>query len=338
MGKDCRYKLRLVFLNKKSFLILLLLVSTYITAHAEGNGGFAGAFLRIGLGARALAMGNAQVANPENGYGGYYNPAGLPYLQKKIFSISYSAMSLDRRFNYIGLATSLPPFAGVSAGWIYSGVGDIRAYDSRGVDVGGIDHGLHAIYLSFGFQILAMLQQSGQFKGLPSDLVSIGVSMKYLREGMDDNEEFKYSGKGFGADLGILIKPHKTFAMGYQLKDLNAKLESNTNDIFDRGSTLENKFPITQKLGIFYHTPLDWAGVAYDFEWSDAGEEKHHFGAELVSNIASGRLGYDNNHFTFGGGLEFKMIKQVYMMLDYAFLDDVEDEGVSHVFSWQFLF
>ena len=58
----------------------------------------------------------------------------------------------------------------------------------------------------------------------------------------------------------------------------------------------------------------------------------------LASKIASGRLGYDNNHFTFGGGLEFRMIKKLYMMLDYAFLDDVEDEGVSHVFSWQFLF
>ena len=325
-------------MDKKLFLILFLLISTSAILHAEGNGGFAGAFLRIGLGARALAMGNAQVANPENGYGGYYNAAGLPYLPKKTFSISYSSMSLDRRFNYVGLATPLPPFGGVSAGWIYSGVTNIRAYDSRGEDVGGLDHGLHAIYLSFGFKILAMLQQSGQFKGLPSDLISIGISMKYLREGLDDNEEFKYSGKGFGADLGILIKPHKEFAFGYQLKDLNAKLESNTNDIFERGSTLENKFPITQKLGIFYHTPLDWACVAYDFEWSDAGEEKHHFGAELVSKIASGRLGYDNDHFTFGGGLEFRMIKRVYMMLDYAFLDDVEDEGVSHVFSWQFLF
>lgn len=319
-------------------LILLLIMITSITLHAEGNGGFAGAFLRVGLGARALAMGNAQVANPENGYGGYYNPAGMPYLPKKTFSISYSAMSLDRRFNYIGLATPLKPFAGVSAGWIHSGVRDIRAYDSRGEDVGSIDHGLHAIYLSFGFKILAMLQQSGQFKGLPSDLISIGISMKYLREGLDDNDEFKYTGKGFGIDLGVLVKPHTKFAIGYQLKDLNSKLESNTNDIFERGSTLQNKFPVTQKLGIFYDTPLDWASVAYDFEWSDAGEEKHHFGAELVSKIASGRLGYDNNHFTFGGGLEFKMVKRLYMVLDYAFLDDVEDEGISHVFSWQFLF
>ncbi|NIR52384.1 hypothetical protein GWO43_27480, partial [candidate division KSB1 bacterium] len=55
-------------------------------------------------------------------------------------------------------------------------------------------------------------------------------------------------------------------------------------------------------------------------------------GAELTSKIASARFGYDNDHFTLGGGLEFRAIKKVYMVLDYAFLDDVEDEGISHVF------
>lgn len=314
----------------------MLSISTYL--FAEGNGGFAGAFLRVGLGARALGMGNAQVANPENGYGIYYNSAGLPYLPKFTFAISYSSMSLDRRFNYVGFAAPLEPFAGLAAGWIYSGVGDIRAYDSRGNDVGEINHGLHALYFSFGIKIVNMLQQSGQLKGVRSDLISIGISMKYVRENLNDNDEFDYSGQGFGMDLGILVKPHSKLAFGYQLKDINAKLESNTNNIFDRGSTLENRFPIIQKLGTFYQTPLKWASIAYDFEWSDAGEEKHHFGTELTSKIAAARFGYDNDHLTLGGGLEITMIKKVNIKLDYAFLDDVEDEGISHVFSWQFLF
>lgn len=329
---------RRFLLRMKSFLILLTLLLINADLLAEGNGGFAGAFLRVGLGARALAMGNAQVANPQNAYGGYYNPAGVPHLQKMTFAISYSAMSLDRRFNYVGLATPVRPFGGLSAGWIYSGVGNIRAYDSRGEDVGEIDHGLHAIYFSFGLKILTMLQEEGKLKGISPDLITIGLSMKYLRETLDDNAEFDYVGKGFGVDFGVLIKPHQKLSLGYQLKDLNSKLKSNTNNIFERGSSLENKFPITQKAGLFYRTPLEWASLAYDFEWSDAGQEKHHIGAELTSRIASARFGYDNDHFTLGGGLEFRAVKKIYMTLDYAFLDDVEDEGVSHVFSWQFLF
>ncbi|RMG21082.1 MAG: hypothetical protein D6732_27655, partial [Methanobacteriota archaeon] len=78
--------------------ILLLMMPVL----AEGNGSFAGAFLRIGLGARALAMGNAQVASANTGYGLYYNPAALPNVVNKRFSASYSNMSLDRKFNFIG--------------------------------------------------------------------------------------------------------------------------------------------------------------------------------------------------------------------------------------------
>jgi hypothetical protein len=305
---------------------------------AEGNGGFSGSFLRVGLGARALAMGNAQVATANHGYGIYYNPAALPDLEKRSFSISYSNMSLDRKFNYIGFSLPLPPFAGASIGWINSGVGDLRAYNSNGQDVGEINHGLNAFYAAFALRIVALAQKDNQLSSLPPDLISIGIAVKILREGLNDNADFDYKGKGFGIDLGLMLKPHKRLTLGYQLKDINASLSSNTNDLFERGSDLDNNFPLSQKAGLYYLTPLNWLGVAYDFEWSTKGENKHHLGAELSSSIAHGRLGYDNDHFTIGGGLEFKAYKSFYMTLDYAFVDDVVDEGVSHVFSWQFLF
>jgi len=334
-----RYKkrYRLILIKQLQFVIVML-VGFGSFCFAEGNGGFAGSFLRIGLGARGIAMGDAQVATAENAFGSYYNAASSPYLKKSTFALSYSSMSLDRRFNYIGFASPLKPFAGFSVGWIYSGVGDIRAYDSRGVDVGEINHGLHSIQFSFGIKIIPMLQQSNKMKNVSPDLISVGILMKYVREDLGDNADFNYSGKGFGIDLGLMIKPVKELSLGYQIKDLNSKLESNTNDIFDRGTTLENKFPITQRVGVFYHTPVDWWALAYDFEWSDAGGKKHHLGTELIFREAALRLGYDDDHFTFGAGVQFRVYKKVGFILDYAFIGDVEDEGASHVFSWQFLF
>lgn len=318
------------------FVMLLVFVSTHTIA--EGNGGFSGAFLRVGLGARALAMGNAQVATANNGYGIYYNPAALPDMEKRSFSISYSNMSLDRKFNFIGFSLPLPPFAGASIGWINSGVGNLRAYNSNGEDVGEVNHGLNAIYAGFALNIIGLAQKDNQLANLSPDLISIGIAAKILLENLNDNADFKYKGRGFGIDLGLLLKPHKRLTLGYQIKDINASLSSNTNDLFERGSDLDNSFPLTQKAGLYYLTPLNWLGVAYDFEWSAKGESKHHLGAELSSSIAHGRLGYDNDHFTIGGGLEFRAYKSFYMTLDYAFVDDVIDEGVSHVFSWQFLF
>ncbi len=307
-------------------------------AGAEGSGGFAGSFLRIGLGARGMAMGNAQVADAGNGYGVYYNPAGLPHLENRQFALSYSQMSLDRNFNYIGLAVPLKGVAGAAIGWINSGVGDLRSYNSSGEDTGEIDHGLNAIYAAFAFKLIALAQADKQLMHLPQDLISIGLAVKFLREGIDDNADFSYDGSGLGLDVGVMIKPHANFAIGYQVKDLNASLTSNTNDIFDRGTEVGNNFPVTQKVGAFFRTPLPWLAVAYDFEWNNKGTERHHLGAELSSDIAIGRLGYDDDHFTLGGGLKFNAYKKLRMALDYAFVDDVVDEGVSHVFSWRFLF
>ncbi|NIW80109.1 MAG: hypothetical protein GWN16_11910 [Calditrichae bacterium] len=285
-----------------------------------------------------MAMGNAQVASANDGYGMYYNPAALPNLQKKQFLASYSSMSLDRQFNYIGFALPLRGIAGASAGWINSGVNDLRSYNSIGEDTGQINHGLNAIYFSFAAKIIALAQADKALMSLPSDLINIGVTAKFIREDIDDDADFDYKGQGFGIDLGVLIKLHQDWRIGYQLKDLNANLRSNTDDIFERGSQLDNDFPLTQKAGVFYKTPFSWLVVAYDFEWSNKGEERHHIGTELTADGVAGRIGYDNDRFTVGGGIKFQTFKETYMSLDYAFMDDVVDEGISHVFSWRFLF
>ncbi len=322
---------RLVF----GFIFSLIFAASVF---AEGSGGFSGSFLRIGLGARAMAMGNAQVANAADGYGIYYNPAALPTLKDRQFSLSYSDLSLDRNFNFIGLAVPLKPFAGAAVGWVNSGVDNLRSYNSSGQDTGEIDHGLNAFYASFALKVIALAQADHELMNLTTDLISIGVSIKFLKENVDDNEAFNYDGSGFGVDFGVMLKPHKNFSLGYQVKDLNASLTSNTNDIFDRGTEVENGFPVTQKVGVYFQTPLNGLAVAYDFEWSNKGTEKQHIGAEFGNAVAAARLGYDDDHITLGGGLKFTALKKLRMALDYAFLSDSVDEGVSHVFSWRFLF
>jgi len=321
----------------KRILCSVLIMSSLV--FAEGNGGFAGSFLRIGLGARGIAMGNAQVASADYGYGVYYNPGALPMMKDRQFSASFSSMSLDRKFNYVGLALPLKPFGGFSIGWINSGVNDLRAYNSVGQDVGEVEHGLNAIYASFGLQILRLVQADGQLTNLPPNLINVGISAKFLREGLSDNEQFDYNSNwGFGIDLGVLIIPHDRLSIGYQVKDIGADLNSNTNDLFDRGTQQDNKFPVTQKVGAFYRTPLDWLSFAYDFEWSNKGEEKNHVGLEISNQQLAARAGFDNDHLTLGGGVEVKAYKRLNIILDYAFVDDVEDEGLSHVFSWRFTF
>ncbi len=324
---------------KYPFDIRILVILVWLMgagALQAGNGGYAGAYLRIGLGAPALGMGNVGVASPADGFGTYYNPATMPWLPARTVSLSYSFMSLDRRFNYLGFALPLPPAGGFSAGWIYSGVDNIRAYNSRGEDVGKINHGLHAFYFSFGMKLGGFLNPGARLPYISSDRIAIGVTLKILLENINDAAEFDYTAKGVGLDIGLLVKPTEWLNVGYQIKDIRSALKSNTNNIFERGSTLKNAFPISQRIGVFTRTPLTWLQFGYDFEWSTAGENKHHLGVVLGTPAAYLRAGYDTNRLTFGAGLNLKFFKQHHIQLDYAFVDDVFGEGVSHVFSWQF--
>jgi hypothetical protein len=102
---------------KKLFLVLVLFI-TYTMLYGSGNGGYAGSYLRMGLGARSIAMGNTGIAQPVNAYSAFYNPAAFAEVEDRIVGLSYSFLSLDRRFGYISFSMKVPPAGGFSIGWI----------------------------------------------------------------------------------------------------------------------------------------------------------------------------------------------------------------------------
>jgi len=63
-------------MRKSALVLLLSMVFLNVFSQAEMRV-YTNEFLNIGVGARGLGMGNAQVASTEDVYSGYYNPAGL---------------------------------------------------------------------------------------------------------------------------------------------------------------------------------------------------------------------------------------------------------------------
>jgi hypothetical protein len=279
----------------------------------------------MGVGARAISMGNTGVAHPTNAYSTFYNPASFGMIDEMMVGLSYSFLSLDRRFEFISFSMKVPPGAGFSISWIESGVGDLNSYNSIGEISGEINQSANAVYFSFGRQF--------------SEKLSIGVSLKILFEFINDgSDEFDYSSNGVGFDIGVLYKINEDLMIGGLVKDINSKFKASTDKIFELGGTTIDKFPVTGKIGAFYQTPLQWLRAAYDFEWSDKGLKKHHIGLEAVhgKNLAL-RLGLNGDNLVFGGGIDFKLWKST-SYLDYAFVPSIVDEGSSHVFSWQIMF
>ncbi len=304
----------------KHILIFLLCTSATISAMTGDNGGYAGSFLRMGLGARALAMGNSGVADSENGFASYYNPAGLSYLKEKHLSLTYYFLSLDRQLHYMGVAFPLKPTAGIAVGWMHAGVSNIQGRTFTGEPDEIYNTGENVIYLSF----------SNAFQ----PWFSIGLNFKILQ-----HQLVELTGNGLGFDIGIILKPLDRITLGIQLKDIGAGYTWNTQDLFNEyGGNYTDTFPQILKIGLAYkyESLFTFSG---DVEFSDKDDYRVHFGGEyLFNDILFLRMGMDNINPTFGAGLEYGFIKNIQTRIDYSALIGLVGEGHTHVFSWEFKF
>lgn len=88
-------------------VMLVLLAATPAKAQ-EGYAGQAGAFLRMGSGAAAVAMGDAGVARAMGAEQSHYNAAGLPYAPANDVYVGYHVLSLDRSLAHVGVLLQVP--------------------------------------------------------------------------------------------------------------------------------------------------------------------------------------------------------------------------------------
>lgn len=319
--------------NNIQIISLSLILFTVLSLQAGQNGGYAGSFLRIGLGARATALGNATIADTPNGYSMYYNPATVGFLDSKTVALSYSFMPLERQFNYIGYAMHVPPGAGLSIGWVNSGDSDFSGYNSLGEQSSTIQHSINALFFNVARRFL--------------DRISVGLSIKYMWENINDGGvDFDYNSSGWGWDLGVHFLLNEDITVAAVVRDLGSKFKANTSEIFELGGTTTDKFPALYMFGGRYKTPLKWLVAHYQFQASSKKDYRHHAGLEaryaMDENEASGkflalRLGLDDSKLRAGAGMGFNLFSLI-SHLDYAFVPSVIDEGSSHIFSWQFHF
>ncbi|HID39923.1 MAG TPA: hypothetical protein EYP36_10485 [Calditrichaeota bacterium] len=322
-------------IRKKHISIFLLLYAGLVSSSFAGeNGGYAGSFLRMGLGAPSIAQGNATIAALPHAYSFYYNPASMAFLDRKVASLSYSFLPLERRFNYVGFAMALPPAAGMSIGWVNAGDADFPAYNTLGEEYAQNRHSINAFYFSFARKFW--------------NDIAIGLSIKYMWESMNDGgATYDYSSSGIGWDLGVYYQPVDVLTLAVVVQDIGSKLKASTTKIFERGGTTTDFFPVLYRFGARYETLWKWLVINYTFETSSKLQNKHFIGLESRyvlgkedkndGRFLALRAGMNNGTFTAGAGMGFKLFS-IISHLDYAFVPSIIDEGSSHIFSWQFYF
>ncbi len=295
---------------KKFFLMTFVVGLILVTkGFAYETGGYAGSFLRMGLGARAIAMGNAFTAVPQSAFSGFYNPGGLPFLKRPQLAFSGGILPLDRRHNFIGFAAHLNPRtgksgnspnqnvleAGLSLGWVNSGVSDIDGRDSNGNPQGMFSSSENAFLFSFAVK--------------PFSKMAVGFSAKVLYARLPKVQENNsaLTTRGLGLDFGLMVHPISNMYVGVVLQDVRSRYTWNTEHVWERGTTTVDRFPKILRVGASYFFGkklLLSAETHYNFEqgWRFNG------GAEYVyRNRLIGRVGFKADHLTFGLGINLRL-------------------------------
>lgn len=166
---------------------LMVLGLSSATAAVEG-GGYAGAFLRLGVGARAAALGGAFSAVTDGAASTHWNPAACPWVDGRAVTLSHWFLGLDRTLSHAGYAQPLPYGGGLGLAWVGARTSDIDGRDSDGRPTEMYADQRHAFYFNLGIR--------------PHRLLSVGITLKsYHRRAAEQ------AASGAGFDLGVLVRP-----------------------------------------------------------------------------------------------------------------------------------
>jgi len=248
----------------KNILSSILILALSLASASAQNAGSAGAFARMGFGARGMSMGNALTAVTTGDISTYYNPALSCFSGRRTAAASVSILSLDRYLNSLSYTQSIQPTAGISAGLINAGVRKIDGRNSDGIHTGDYSTFENQFYLAFSNQV--------------HENVSLGVAVKLYYSKLFD--QVKSTTVGF--DIGAHINIVENLSAGLVMQDIGSKYIWDTKSIYPEplGKTTKDRFPTLRRIGLAYILPQSIGVVSAEYENSSLHTGIFRVGAE----------------------------------------------------------
>jgi hypothetical protein len=326
----------------KSILVIAAVLIATQTATSQSIAKYAGEFLAIGVGGRALGLGSAQVALASDASAGYWNPAGLA-------RIDYPEVMLmhDERFasliNYDFVSVAIPYGKDESFGVSImrlgvDGIPDTRNalidYSGSGV-LDGINRLDYTKITNFNSADWAFYVS---YASKYSTDISYGVNVKLIRRTLAE-----FSATGIGFDVGLLYSPLTDLSIGLNAQDV-------TTTFLAWSTGTKELISPTVKVGAAYF--IDFLGgrlaptcdVDVRFENRQFASIAHvgpisfdpHEGLEFdYHKLVAIRVGYsDVKQLTLGAGLHLRKLD-----IDYSFarFGQEDDLGDTHRISLRFI-
>jgi hypothetical protein len=328
--------------NEVFVFLVLILLSRSTPVFSAASAKYAGEFMAIGVGGRALGLGSSYVALANDVTAGYWNPAGLSHLQYPELILMH-----DERFagleNYDYGAFAIPVTARstLALSIIRLGIDNIANTTNAWHDLNGdgipesneIDYSKITYFnaADWGFYLSYANQSSKNF--------SYGANVKLIRI-----DQGTAAATGIGFDVGAQYAPVPALALGANFQDATTTLVA-----WNTGSS-ELVSP-TLKLGSAYFFDVLDGTLTPTFD-TDIRFEGRKFAANAyvgkVSFDFHGGLEYDYRHlvavraghdaigsFTMGGGIHLPKFD-----IDYAYAPFNGDDqlGSTHRISLMFIF
>ena len=268
-------------------------------------------FLKIGVGAEAIGMGESQVAATDDLYASYWNPAGLAKLQKPQLALMHNEWFAGINHEFVGVALPFAKIGTFGASASFLAFGELQGRDREGNET--------TIFRPYDLAVIFSYARGF------SDAFAFGANAKFLREQIADE-----TGTGIAFDFGGL----------YTFSDMPLTVGINAQHLGPRVKFIEEAFglPVTFRLGAAYRLWKDALVLTTDIIRPSDNDIALAVGAGYtIGNVLQLRTGYKYqiggndlgaiSGLTSGFGLTLRRFQIDYALVPFGVL------GLTHRFS-----
>ncbi len=321
---------------RKILLVLVILLLAGYTMQAQETsqvGTSMANFLKIGVGPRAIGMGEAFIAMANDASAIYWNPAGIGSLQKNEVLAQTTNWIADTKLYFLGLAFPFGDYGTLGA--------SVYAFSSGDMEETTLSQpeGTGKFFSASDFALSVSYAKS------LTDRFLVGLTVKYINESLS-----RETADAFAFDIGSIFTTSflNDMKIGIALSNLGTPMKLDgpdlivshdiapgvpTNKLVDASLATQSwDLPLTFRIGVgSYIINNEDASVSLEAAVNDTRDylPRYNIGSELTLNIIGNqkvllRAGYKGNYdeegLTFGGGL-FLNLASFDFKLDYAFAD-----------------
>ncbi len=333
-------------MRKSAWIFLVFALAGNLFSQQEvSRAGTSGApFLKLGVGARACAMGETMVAVRNEVADLFWNPAGIASFERRALTVSRNEMYVNLSYNFLGIIFPIAQSSAIGVSVLY--------FDSGEMEVTTVDlpEGSGEF---FNWQSYCIGMSYGR---LLTDRLSLGGSIKYIREG-----SYHEKAHTIAFDVGALLDTGILgFRLGLCMSNIGENMRFSSPSAPERSNgysgiednlsykyqlqTQSYPLPLTFRMGLavdllgksseFIQQEKNRVTLAIDANDPNDAFLRSNFGIEYEWNsllsLRGGYRGlaierdpmkdYSTSSYAFGAGIKYDL-KTVQFQFDYAFAD-----------------